>query len=583
MAEINITVTAAVSEATGALNEVSASMQSVEQRAAALNKANFSVAASTKNATSEMSNMGSALAITSASQERMSSTATAASESMIGVEIAAARMNRPIFDSLQMLRTMATYTAPFAIAGAFIKAEKSAIEFNDALNYVGTLVHGNRALMGQWEDQIHQMAPRLGQTTTDLAKGLYEVLSANVAPGDAMKVLEISSKAATAGHADTFNTVKLLTSAMHSYGMAVSDLPHISDIFFTGARLGMTQLPELAQSIGPALPWAAKLHISLEQVTAGLVTLTEAGYDTAESSTALKDTFAELYKSAHKFREAGIDIISDAQSGGLPKVLEDIKKLTHGDGEAMQKLMPNIRGLGLLLTLTGKNAANFSENLEEMQNSAGETGRAYETVMSGSSGALKRLKGAISDLEDQFGKTVDATPLLNALTSITEKATSSLSVIQKLTSAITTFEGLKGAVKGLIHDPLKTHMAGFSDRAKWAARTEMRLFFPGLRYAESFFGNPMTKTFDELTHPYVGYSPKPLPENGTGPYSDFARYVNSQAERPSYPLNADFAKHPDSQSERPLIVNIQIDKGGRVTKTETNNMRTTINMPRGKF
>ena len=326
--------------------------------------------------------------------------ATAASVAVKGA-------NANVIDMGRSLKTAATFMLPFMAGDMFVKAEKSAIGFNEAMNQVGTLVHGNQALMQQWEAQILRMAPELGRTPTDLAKGLYEVLSVNTPVNEAMNMLALSAKAATAGQGDLFQTVQLLGGAMHAYGLDVQDVSAISDKLFEGIRTGSIRLADLQQSLGEVLPYSAQLGISLGDVTAAIVTLTNAGYQPAIAMTGLKELFVDLINQEKKFAAANIDIVADAKSGGITQVIKDLQTVTGGSIEKMKEFVPNIRALGPALTLAGSNSAAFNQHLAEMQKSAGETQTAFSQMTSGMSGDMNKLKAQSGDLSVQMGKNFD--------------------------------------------------------------------------------------------------------------------------------------------------------------------------------
>ncbi len=411
MPEVVITVRS-VDDTGGVLDKLNASAGQVQERVGAVAQTNSAVAessnnaaAATSNATAQMENMAEGAGVAAAATKAVGESADTATASVAG-------LNGSVMDMGRSLKTMATFMVPMVIAGGFVKAEKSALDFNAAMNQVGTLVHGNQQLMQQWGDQIIKMAPELGQTPTELAKGLYEVLSVNTPVNEAMQMLADSSKAATAGQADLFSTVQLLGGAMHAYGKSVSDVTGISDTLFEGIRTGSVRLPELAQGLGEVLPYSAQLGVSLKDVTAAIVTLTNAGYQPAIAMTGLKELFVDLINQEKKFQAANIDIVADAKSGGITQVIKDLQTVTGGSIEKMKEFVPNIRALGPALTLAGSNAGAFNKHLQDMQKSAGETQTAFEQMMQGSSGAMKQFESESGVMAAQIGKNFDPTVVL---------------------------------------------------------------------------------------------------------------------------------------------------------------------------
>ncbi len=311
-------------------------------------------------------------------------------------------------------------------ASGMVGIERTGMRIEEARHYVGTLIDGNQALLDQWEQAISAMGPEVGQTPANLWSGLYEVLSMNVAPGHAMEVLKAAAMAATAGKTDVFDTAKLIGGISNAYGGAISPLA-VSDKLMTMVHHGGVQFHDLAEGIGPAVAWAAQLGISLNQVGAGLDVITEKGINPAEAMTGLRDLFAQLVRHEKNFREAGIDIVSDAEHGGLPKVLADLEKLTKGNKIAIEQFIPDIRALTPLFDMLGKGGPEeFAKHLKEMRDSEGETLRQTDGMLKGASGAWKQFLPEFDNLASAFLKVFDPTAILHFLTFASEKMTSFL-------------------------------------------------------------------------------------------------------------------------------------------------------------
>ena len=83
--------------------------------------------------------------------------------------------------------------------------------------------------MKRFTDGVRRMSVEFGESTEALAGGLYDILSASVAPGKALDVLAVAARAAKAGLTDTKTAADAITTILNSYGLAAEDAGKVSD------------------------------------------------------------------------------------------------------------------------------------------------------------------------------------------------------------------------------------------------------------------------------------------------------------------------------------------------------------------
>jgi TP901 family phage tail tape measure protein len=228
---------------------------------------------------------------------------------------------------------------------------------------------------------VLDMSPTLG-SATDLARGMYQVLSATIAPENAMAFLEASAKAARAGVTDTYTAVDALTTVLASYGMEADRVTAVSDIMFNTVLRGKTTYAQLAGSLGTVVPLAAQVGVSFEEVAAAIATLTRKGVDVNTVTVQLRQILVSLLgpqKDAMEMaKSVGLEFNTTAlRSKGLGGFLKDVMDKTGGSAEKLDKLFGNVRALSGVLGIAGGDASDFSKDLEIMSNSAGASATAF--------------------------------------------------------------------------------------------------------------------------------------------------------------------------------------------------------------
>jgi len=162
-----------------------------------------------------------------------------------------------------------------AIVGVLGVSVKAAITFNKEMANVATLIPNAGDRLIELKTNVQDLAMATGKSTTDIAQGLYQVISAFQDSADTAEILEINVKAAAAGLSTTTDAINLTSAVMKGYGtISAAAAQHAADLAFETVKLGQTTFPQLAASMGRTIPIAAKLNVTQEELFASYATLT---------------------------------------------------------------------------------------------------------------------------------------------------------------------------------------------------------------------------------------------------------------------------------------------------------------------
>lgn len=269
------------------------------------------------------------------------------------------------------------------IIGALGAAASESMEFNLEMANVSTMLGGSTTRTNELKDAIQDMSVEVGESTSVLADGAYQVISAFGDSADTVDRLEISAKAATAGVSTTTDALDLLSAVSKGYNdTSTGMLTNVSDLAFKTVELGQTTFPELAGSIGRVVPLANELGISQAELFTVMATGTGVTGKAAEVSTQFRGILQALLAPTEDMTA----LIEDQgfSSGkamlaqlGLAGTLDLIKTASEESDKPLQKYIGSIEGQTLALALTGAQADTYTAKLEEMGNAAGSTERAF--------------------------------------------------------------------------------------------------------------------------------------------------------------------------------------------------------------
>jgi len=227
-------------------------------------------------------------------------------------------------------------------------------------------------LLPKYRTELDRFTKKYGESFGSLGEGLYDILSAQVDPTKALKLLESSTRSAIGGFTDAGTVTALTTSILKAYGWQVEKTNRVQDILHATVRQGKFRFEDLGDQLGNVIGLAAKLNVDLEAVGAALATMTKAGVPTNKMVMALRNIFNQfLYPSEAArlaARELGFELDSTSiQGNGLVNVMD---KLSGASAKNLKALMPTMRGITGFAALL-KNAKTMGIDYEKIVNNIG--------------------------------------------------------------------------------------------------------------------------------------------------------------------------------------------------------------------
>lgn len=250
---------------------------------------------------------------------------------------------------------------------------------------VTTMLSISQVETEKMRNELRMLSPTLGDTT-ELAKGMYQVLSASIEPAKAIEFLGKAAMSAKAGVTDTKTAVDALTTVINAYGMEAEAVTEISDIMFATVKRGKLTYGELAQSLGTIVPVAATVGVGFRDVAAAVATLTRQGVVASKATMQLRQVMMAVLKPSAE----AVEITEKLEIGmgsmaletkGLAGWLTELKEKTKGNADIMTKIVPNVRALTAVMALAGKASESYAFDQEFMTETMGFTDEAFRKQM----------------------------------------------------------------------------------------------------------------------------------------------------------------------------------------------------------
>jgi TP901 family phage tail tape measure protein len=282
-------------------------------------------------------------------------------------------------------------------------------EFETEWANVTTMISDTSVNTEELRDELLNLSPTLG-STTELAKGMYQVLSASIEPAKAIEFLGEAAKSAKAGVTDTATAVDALTTVINAYGMEAGQVTNVSDVMFQTVKRGKLTYEELSTSLGTVVPIAANLGVEFTEVGAAMASLTRQGIDAATATMQMRQVLMSILtpsKEAAELAEAlGIEMGAGAlKTKGFVGWLKEMKEKTGGSADAMGKLVPNARALTAVMALAGERIGEVTDDLDLMSEAwttGGQTQEAFTKQMQTASFWMDAGKEAVDKFKISF-------------------------------------------------------------------------------------------------------------------------------------------------------------------------------------
>lgn len=346
-----------------------------------------------------------------------------------------------------------------ALTAAGIACTNMAVKFNESFSQVQTLIPESAARITELQDAVLELSPAVGKSTSDLAAGLYEIISAFGDSADSAKSLEIAAKAATAGGATTQQSIALLSAVTKGYGDTTAAAQQkVSDLAFMTIKLGQTTMPELASSIQRVTAMSNTLGVSQEELFAVFSASTGVIGGAAEVSTQLAAVYNELMKPGAELTKtferlgvaSGTELIE--KFGSLQGALNEIKRVADETGKPVNTLFGSVEAGRLALYATGSGAEKFATDLQKMQEAVGATDTAFTAATTGGVNSfgfqLEQLKLHFNALTIKIGQELIPTfqslltPVLKGVEWLSKLDKTSISIITTIGTMAVTFTGV---------------------------------------------------------------------------------------------------------------------------------------------
>lgn len=371
------------------------------------------------------------------------------------------------------------------IGAAFVECSDASAEFETSMAVVSTIADSAVLSSEQISAQIKQVSRDTAIAVTDLADATYGAISASIDTADAVAFVEQANQLAVGGFTSQATAVDVLTTAINAYGLSADKAGQLSDYLVTTQNLGKTTVDQLASSIGMVIPSAAAFNVQMDNLSTAYAILTSNGVQTAQSTTYLKAMFTELANTesevAQVLQEETGQSFSELMEKGysLGDVMQILGDSVDGNTTAFMNMWSSMEAGSGAVSLYNSGAEKYAQVLDQMQQSAGATAKAYETMTNTTEFGTQRMENSFNNLKIAIGDDLNpaVSKFQNGIANVVDGFTKFIEKNPEITAILTGLTvGLTTIVIGIGAYSAATKIATLATAA-WTAVMNMNPVF----------------------------------------------------------------------------------------------------------
>lgn len=331
-------------------------------------------------------------------------------------------------------------TAPILAIGT--AAVSAAAGFEKSMNKVSAVTGAT----GKSFTKLETQAKQLGRTTQFSASQAADAMGflgmAGFSTEQIMSAMPATLDLAAAGSLELAAAADIASNIMSGFGAEAEDLSSITDVLAKGFTSTNTDLQQLGDAMAEVAPVASGFGISIEETTAAIGLLSNAGIQGGKAGTTLKNILVKLDEESTKL---GLSVF-DAAGNMIP--LADQMEQLEAKGLSTSEIMESfkkIAGPGMLAMLK-EGSTGLRDLTTDLENSGGTAKKVADTQLKGFAGSMTKLKSATEGLAIEFGDVL--IPLINKMVKFLNKVISKWTALDSDMKVVIVTVGIFAAAIG---------------------------------------------------------------------------------------------------------------------------------------
>ncbi|WP_214780972.1 phage tail tape measure protein [Exiguobacterium sp. S3] len=307
--------------------------------------------------------------------------------------------------------------AGFGIAGGAIVAGlgvavNTAMEFDAQMSRTGAIAGATSGELDALRDSALDLGASTSKSASEVAIAQEGLAALGFTVDDILGAMPGVISAAEASGADMALTAETMASAINIFGLEATEATRVADILAETANRSAADINDMGYALKYAGPVAANLGVSMEELSASIGIMTNAGLDGSSAGTALRAGLLALLNPSEEnskmMQAMGIEM-TDANGKfiGLSGVVEQLGMSMEGMTDAQKTAtlasLVGTEASSGFLALMAAGPTEIDKFTKSLENSAGASDTAAKAMKDNLKGAVDEMKGSIETAQISIG------------------------------------------------------------------------------------------------------------------------------------------------------------------------------------
>jgi TP901 family phage tail tape measure protein len=341
-------------------------------------------------------------------------------------------------ETLTSIQTAAAAVGAGVVAAIGVSV-KTAQEFEAQMSRVKAISGATDEEFKALEKSALDLGASTSKSASEVAIGFENMAAMGMNANDIIAAMPGVIAAAEASGSDMAQTADVMASALNIFGLKASEATKVADILAKTANISAASLDDMQYALKYAGPPAAALGISLEELSASIGIMTNAGMGGEQAGTTLRAALLGLLdpsdENSKRMEKMGI-AVTDAKGNfvGLSKLIKNLSDSMKGQTETQKaaalSALVGTEAVSGMLSLMKAGPDTIDKMTKSLEESNGASAEAAKVMKDNLAGAYEELSGALETVQIKLGK-----EFLPLLTEVTKRGAAVVSSIAELDMA----------------------------------------------------------------------------------------------------------------------------------------------------
>ena len=294
----------------------------------------------------------------------------------------------------------------FALSNAFRQGITAIIDFDQSLHNLKAITGATNAEVGAMGTKVLELGASTRYSAKEIADAMVILGQAGYSAVESMEMIKASTDLAQGTLEDLGTTVDLLSSVMMAFQIPTSKSAETADIMAAAINKSKLTVDKLRVAFNYVGPVAFKVGLSIRDVAAAMMVMSNSGLRASTIGTSLRQVLARIKSPSDKLREsfirAGADMsIFARETVSFRDILKELVKIVPDSATAFKLF--GMWGAPAISALTNAGVVGFDKMYKATLIAGGATDMAKEQ-MKGLGVQVKNLANSLGVLAIKMGK-----------------------------------------------------------------------------------------------------------------------------------------------------------------------------------